>query len=86
MKSHQIQTSMSAGMLRWTRTFLSHCSFVWCTLSGDLGDSQFWLMKKVKAPEGAREVRVSSSSCPACSRTSCGSSVSSFISLVSEIT
>ena len=44
---------------------LSHASLVPSSLSGESADSQFCEMKKVKAPAGWYEVRVSSSSTPA---------------------
>ncbi len=86
MKSHQIHTSMLGGIERWARSFLSQRSLVACELSGDDFDSQFCEMKKVNAPDGVREVRVSSSSLPACSSFSCGSSASSSSSFLSEST
>ena len=44
---------------------LSHASLVPSSLSGESADSQFCETKKVKAPAGWYEVRVSSSSTPA---------------------
>ena len=52
-------------MLGHALSRLSHASLVPSSLSGESADSQFCETKKVKAPAGWYEVRVSSSSTPA---------------------